>query len=82
MEILADKIQWKKFIKTLLPATSYIIPATSFAQVGGLGTLLGEIKTLVGLAIPTLVGVALLVLFWGLVKFIFAQGSETAKADC
>ena len=27
------------------------------------------------------VGIALLAFFWGLVKYIFAQGSETAKAD-
>ncbi len=71
----------KKLIKTLLPAVLLITPVVTFAQLGGLGNLLGEARMLVRGSIPLLVGIALLIFFWGLVKFIFAQGSETAKAD-
>ena len=68
----------KKVILTALALT----PAFAFAQsLGNLQTLVQSIGTLVGLALPIVVGLALLAFFWGLVKFIFAQGNEEAKAD-
>ena len=71
----------KQLIKTFLPYALVTFPMVAFAHLGGLGNLLGEAKMLVRFSIPLLVGIALLIFFWGLVKFIFAQGSETAKAD-
>ncbi len=68
----------KKVILTALA----LAPAFVFAQtLGNLETLLTSIGRLVDLALPIVVAIALLAFFWGLVKFIFAQGDETAKAD-
>lgn len=71
----------KKLIKTFLPTTLLILPTIASAQLGALGSLIGEIKMLVSFSIPLLVGIALLTFFWGLLKFIFAQGNETTKTD-
>lgn len=43
--------------------------------------LIRAVGSLINPLITILVGVALLVFFWGLVKFIFAQGSETSKLE-
>ena len=71
----------KKLIKTLLPTALLISPVVTFAQFGGIGSLIAEAKFVVAMLIPLAVGIALVVFFWGLIKFIFAQGSETVKAD-
>lgn len=72
----------KNIIKNFLPVVfSSIFPMTALAQLGGLGNLLGEAKMLVSGSIYLLAGLALLTFFWGLVKFIFAQGSETVKTE-
>ncbi|OHA91954.1 MAG: hypothetical protein A3J09_00410 [Candidatus Zambryskibacteria bacterium RIFCSPLOWO2_02_FULL_51_21] len=57
-------------------------PAVAFAQnLGNLETLLRSIGRLVNIALPIVVAIALLVFFWGLVKFIFsAAGEEAHKA--
>ena len=68
----------KKVIITALA----LAPTLAFAQnLGNLQTLLTSIGRLVALALPIVVGIALLAFFWGLVKFIFAQGNEESKAD-
>ena len=36
---------------------------------------------MIDIALPIVVAIALLGFFWGLVKFIFAQGNEEAKTD-
>lgn len=57
-------------------------PAIVFAQqLGNLEILVTSIGRLVGIALPIVVGIALLAFFWGLVKYIFAQGNEESKAD-
>ena len=69
-------------MKKVILAALALAPAFAFAQsLGNLETLVTSIGRLVGLALPIVVGIALLVFFWGLVKFIFAQGNEEAKAD-
>jgi len=71
----------KKLIKTFLPTALLIFPVVAFAQLGGVGNLLGELDIVIKFSIRLLAGIALLVFFWGLVKFIFAQGSETVKTE-
>ena len=68
----------KKFIITALVLSPVLASAQSLANVN---TLLQSIGNLVQLATPIVVGIALLAFFWGLVKFIFAQGNEESKAD-
>ena len=69
-------------MKKVILATLALAPALAFAQtLGNLETLLRSIGRLVDIALPVVVAIALLAFFWGLVKFIFAQGDETAKTD-
>lgn len=57
-------------------------PVSLFAQqLTQVDSLLTSIGGLVSTALPILVGLALLGFFWGLVKFIFAQGNEDSKTD-
>ena len=73
-----------KKIKLIGGSMVYLIPALALAQ-GGLDVIdtniVGPLGTIVAGLLPVVVGVAILVFFWGLVKYIFAQGSEEAKAD-
>ncbi|MDP2642131.1 MAG: hypothetical protein Q8P21_02485 [bacterium] len=67
--------------KVILAALTFA-PALAFAQnLGNLETLMRSVGRLVDLALPIVVAIALLAFFWGLVKFIFAQGNEEAKTD-
>lgn len=69
-------------MKKVIIATLAFAPAFVFAQqLGNIESLVSSIGRLVGIALPIVVGIALLAFFWGLVKFIFAQGNEEAKTD-
>src|SRR3989344_1309683 len=69
-------------MKKVILTTLALVPAFAFAQtLGNVETFVRSIGRLVDLALPIVVGIALLAFFWGLVKFIFSQGDETAKAD-
>ncbi|MDO8505183.1 MAG: pilin [bacterium] len=69
-------------MKKVIIATLTLTPALAFAQqLGNLETLVRSIGRLVDLALPIVVGLALLAFFWGLVQFIFSQGDETKKTD-
>jgi len=76
----------------LLAVSTLLAPSILFAQIpgfpdtpggggGGRGIegLIAKFGSIVGSLIPIVVGLALLVFFWGLVKFILASGSEDAK---
>ncbi len=69
----------KKFI---IPALLFG-PALAFAQTGPnlsyLTSFLGSLKSLVGLALPLVVGLALLAFFWGVAQFIW--GGEEKRED-
>ena len=64
--------------KVLIPSVIALTPALAFAvgDLGNIERLLTSIGGLVDLALPIVVGIALLGFFWGLVKFIFAAGDE------
>ena len=68
--------------KVILAALTFA-PAFAFAagEFDNVKTLVQGIGAIVKVALPVVVGLALLAFFWGLVKFIFAQGNEEAKAD-
>ncbi len=70
----------KKLI-TILPVTLMLFPAIVSAQLVGIKTLFYSFGQLIDGLILVVAGIALLAFFWGLVKFIFAQGSETIKTD-
>ena len=60
-----------------------LVPVLAFAQedFGNLETFATSIGGLVNTLTPIMVAIALLTFFWGLVKFIFAQGNEEAKVS-
>jgi hypothetical protein len=67
--------------KLLYAALAFGPLVASAQQLTNLTTLLSSIKNLVSLALPIVVGLALLGFFWGLMKFIFAAGNEDNKED-
>ena len=69
-------------MKKVILAILAFAPVLAFAQqLAGIERLVGSIGRVVGLALPIVVAIALLAFFWGLVKFIFAQGNEEAKGE-
>ena len=69
-------------MKKVILAALALAPTFVFAQtLGNLETLVRSIGRLVAIALPIVVAIALIVFFWGLVKYIFAQGNEESKAD-
>jgi hypothetical protein len=63
-------------MKKVIIATLAFAPSVAFAQeLGNITNLLESVGNLVDLALPIVIAIALLVFFWGLVKFIFA-GAE------
>lgn len=71
----------KKFkFGTLIAGLSMLaVPLVTHAQLGNIGDIVGEIGDIVGQATPILVGIAVLVFFWGLVKFIFNAGDPEER---
>ena len=69
-------------MKKVILAALALAPAFVFAQdLSNVERLVRGVGRIVDIALPIIVGIALLAFFWGLVKFIFAQGNEEAKAD-
>lgn len=58
-----------------------LAPVAAHAQLGNIENIVESIGNLVDLATPIIVGIALLAFFWGLAKFIFSAGDETAKGE-
>jgi hypothetical protein len=69
--------EMKRFIGVL--AALFVLPLFASAQLGEIGNLVGQIGSIIDLLLPIVVAIALLAFFWGLAKFIFAAGDESAK---
>lgn len=67
----------KKIIAVVMVAS----PMFAFAQVplSGVGDLADQFGSLVNTLIPILMGVAVLVFFWGLIKYIASASDEANK---
>jgi uncharacterized membrane protein YidH (DUF202 family) len=66
----------KKFISSAM----LMGPMMAFAQVSGpLGTTLTQFQGIVSFLIPLMLALAVLVFFWGLVKYIANASDEAAK---
>lgn len=57
-----------------------LMPSVASAQFGTVRRWIVEIGNLVELAIPIVIAIAMLVFFWGLVKFVRSV-SDTGKSD-
>ncbi len=57
-----------------------LLPTLASAQdLGGVETLFTSLGGIVATLLPIVVALGLLAFFWGLVKFIFSAGDESAK---
>jgi len=76
-----------KFLPALIFVSVLFFPLTSFAASCGSGTpdTFAEVVclfvSLITAAIPIVAGIALLVFFWGLAKFILKAGDEGAREE-
>jgi len=73
-------------MKKLIIGALLALPTTMFAQTGGgtfagLQTLATGFGGLVSTLIPIVMGLAVLVFFWGLVKYISSTSDESSKLD-
>ena len=68
-----------KRIGLIALASVAILPAFAHAQLGNVENIIEQIGNLVNLATPIVVGIALLVFFWGLVKFLASDGEDKEK---
>jgi hypothetical protein len=70
----------KKY-RNILIATILLAPSIALAQLTGVKDLIKAIGGLINPLIGILVGVALLVFFWGLVRFIFRVGGDKEAVE-
>ncbi|QQR82513.1 hypothetical protein IPJ70_00080 [Candidatus Campbellbacteria bacterium] len=70
----------KKLVQGIVVASAFA-PLFAFAQFGGISNMLSAIGRLISTATPIVIGLALLVFFWGLVKFIISSDDEDARKN-
>lgn len=67
-------------MKKLITGAMLMGPVMAFAQVTGpLSNTLGQFQAIIDFMIPMLLSLAILVFFWGLVKYIANASDEAAK---
>lgn len=74
-----------KFILGSLFGTLAFVPALALAQgqlpLTNLGSLLGGLRQLMGIVVPILIGFAIIVFLWGVLRFIFNAGSDEKRKE-
>jgi hypothetical protein len=76
-------------MKKVITGALVLLPGVAFAQLPTVGdpsltkvdTLVESIQNLVDVALPIVVGLALLGFFWGLMKFIFNADNDEKKEE-
>ena len=68
-------------LRKIIVSVLLIVPTVALAQLSSTKTLIESTGGLVTTLTKVVAGLALLAFFWGLVKFIFAQGNETSKVE-
>ena len=64
-----------------------LVPALAFAQnintdvTGGLETVLASLQSLMTLVVPIIIGLAIIVFLWGVLKFILNAGDEGKRSE-
>ena len=66
-------------MKKIITGALFLGPMTAFAQGTPLLNTVNQISQIVGLLIPLLLAVAIVLFFWGLVKFIANASDEAAR---
>lgn len=69
-------------MKKLITGALLMLPTMTFAQsLTGVNTLAQGVGTIVTTLIPIVMGLAVLVFFWGLVKYIANASDEASKGE-
>ncbi len=71
-----------KNIKAFIAGSLFSMPFLAQAQTAEFGfftTLIENLTGLIGLLIPFIIGLAILVFLWGVLKFVTAAGDEEAR---
>lgn len=67
-----------KKIKTLsVSAMLFAFPAVAFAQINGINDLIDQVQVIIARLIPVVIGLAVLVFIWGVLRYVLAGGEET-----
>jgi len=74
-------IQDSKKFSYLLLGLSLFTPGISYAAIGTLKDLMKIAFDILGLVVPVIMGIAVLVFFWGIAKFILFSNDETARTE-
>lgn len=68
----------KKYYSLIAPL---LFPAVSFAAVGGIKDYLQSFLKIINLAVPIVLGLALLYFFWGTAQFVLHAGDQKTRDD-
>lgn len=77
----------KKFVKAVITGTIGAAPLLAFAQAvpatpaTNLSDLFGQINAVINVVIPFIVGVAVLIIIWGVFNYIVGAGDEEKRAQ-
>ena len=66
-------------MKKVIISALVLAPSLTFAALGDITNIVQSIKSIVSSAIPIAFGILVIAFFWGLAKFIFSAGDETAQ---
>ncbi len=69
----------KKISSFVIPAL-VLMPALVFAQSDGVNRLIDQVQNLVARLIPIVIGLALLVFLWGVLRYLFSK-EDTEKGQ-
>jgi hypothetical protein len=74
-----------KFVLGSLFGTLALLPVLAQAQSGvrltNLGTALTDFQTIMNKVVPILIGLAIIVFLWGVLRFVFNAGDEEKRKD-
>lgn len=71
----------KKTLSILGVGAAFLPMVASAQGLGGIEALAVSIGRVVGILIPIVFGIAVLVFFWGVAKYILSAGEEESKAE-
>ena len=68
-------------MKKIITGALFLSPMLAFAALGQINTLVEDITDIVDLLVPLLITLAVVMFFWGLVKYIANASDEAAKGE-
>lgn len=66
-------------MKKAFPIAAYLLPVLAFAQTGA-AEIIGKVSDILNLIIPLIIGLAVVVFLWGVLKYVTAGESDDKSA--